>query len=125
MYRIGSSTRRLSVVSSIASLAQAVCSLAQARAALRIQKMEKLAYLIGVWPELTQERQGCSAVSVPPESCPRERRSPKPKAISKQYTVQNGPMTIEMGTWHDMNLICASSLFTISDHQTHNFLHVQ
>lgn len=46
---------------------------------------------------------------------PHERRSPRPKAISKQYTVQNGPMTTEVVTWHDMSVICASPLFTHSD----------
>lgn len=58
--------------------------------------------------------QGCSAVSVPPPRVPHERRSPRPKAISKQHTVQNGPMTTEVVTWHDMSVICASSLFAHS-----------
>lgn len=56
---------------------------------------------------------------------PHERRSPRPKAISKQYTVQNGPMTIEVVTWHDMILTFALLLFTFSDSSISNFLHVQ
>jgi hypothetical protein len=95
---VGSSTRRLSPLVSHCS-PRSYSGPSTSRVA--DPKIERTAYLIAGVAQTHPRRQGCSAMLVPLR-VPEKRRSPMPGAISKQYAVQNGPMTIDTVNWRDI-----------------------